>query len=457
MSKMVFKSIDPYTQKLLAEYPIMEDDQLERVINMAAQAFRKWKYFSFRQRAVVLQQVATILRRDLETLSTLISREMGKVIGEARGEVEKCAVTAEYYANHSSDFLMDETLDAGINKSFVTYQPIGVVLGIMPWNFPFWQVFRYVSPTLMAGNTTLLKHAPNVCGCAIALEKIFLEAGAPEGVFACVIIDTPSVEKILSSDTVQGVTLTGSEKAGSSVASLAGRYIKKSVMELGGSDALILLPDADMQTAVSVALQSRMLNAGQSCIGAKRFIVLHEAMPEFVQEFLMQLKTLKQGDPFDKNNTTGPMARPDLVDSLNKQLVNSVKMGAKLEFGGEVNGCNFKPALLLNVRKGMPAFEEETFGPMAAVITAKNETDAIRLANDSRYGLAGSVWTKDVDKGIAIARQMDTGAVFINTLVKSDPRLPFGGVKKSGYGRELGRHGIMEFVNVKTIVAQNSK
>ncbi|HEY4968103.1 MAG TPA: NAD-dependent succinate-semialdehyde dehydrogenase [Puia sp.] len=455
MSKMVFKSIDPYTQKLLAEYPIMEDDQLEKVINMAAQAFRKWKYFSFRQRAVVLQQVATILRRDLETLSTLISREMGKVIGEARGEVEKCAVTAEYYANHSSDFLMDETLDAGFNKSFVTYQPIGVVLGIMPWNFPFWQVFRYVSPTLMAGNTTLLKHAPNVCGCAIALEKIFLEAGAPEGVFACVIIDTPSVEKILSSDTVQGVTLTGSEKAGSSVASLAGRYIKKSVMELGGSDALILLPDADMQTAVSVALQSRMLNAGQSCIGAKRFIVLHEAMPEFVQEFLMQLKTLKQGDPFDKNNTTGPMARPDLVDSLNKQLVNSVKMGAKLEFGGEVNGCNFKPALLLNVRKGMPAFEEETFGPMAAVITAKNETDAIRLANDSRYGLAGSVWTKDVDKGIAIARQMDTGAVFINTLVKSDPRLPFGGVKKSGYGRELGRHGIFEFVNVKTIVAQS--
>ena len=457
MSKMVFKSIDPYTQKLLAEYPIMEDDQLERVINMAAQAFRKWKYFSFRQRAVVLQQVATILRRDLETLSTLISREMGKVIGEARGEVEKCAVTAEYYANHSSQFLIDETLDAGFSTSFVTYQPIGVVLGIMPWNFPFWQVFRYASPTLMAGNTTLLKHAPNVCGCAIALEKIFLEAGAPEGVFACVIIDTETVEKILSSDTVQGVTLTGSEKAGSSVASLAGRFIKKSVMELGGSDALILLPDADMQTAVSVALQSRMLNAGQSCIGAKRFIVLQEAMPEFVQEFLMQLKRLKQGDPFDNSNTTGPMARPDLVNSLTKQLVNSVKMGAKLEYGGEVNDCNFKPALLLNVQKGMPAFEEETFGPMAAVITAKNETDAIRLANDSRFGLAGSVWTKDVDRGIAMARQLDTGAVFINTLVKSDPRLPFGGVKKSGYGRELGRHGILEFVNVKTIVAQSLK
>jgi succinate-semialdehyde dehydrogenase / glutarate-semialdehyde dehydrogenase len=457
MSKMVFKSIDPYTQKLLAEYPVMKDDQVEKVINRAAQAFGKWKYFSFLQRAAVLQQVAKILRRDMDMLATLITSEMGKVIGEARGEVEKCAVTAEYYANHSSQFLIDETLDAGFSTSFVTYQPIGVVLGIMPWNFPFWQVFRYASPTLMAGNTTLLKHAPNVCGCAIALEKIFLEAGAPEGVFTCVIIDTETVEKILSSDTVQGVTLTGSEKAGSSVASLAGRFIKKSVMELGGSDALILLPDADMQTAVSVALQSRMLNAGQSCIGAKRFIVLQEAMPEFVQEFLMQLKTLKQGDPFDNSNTTGPMARPDLVNSLTKQLVNSVKKGAKLEYGGEVNDCNFKPALLLNVQKGMPAFEEETFGPMAAVITAKNETDAIRLANDSRYGLAGSVWTKDVDKGIAMARQLDTGAVFINTLVKSDPRLPFGGVKKSGYGRELGRHGILEFVNVKTIVAQSLK
>jgi len=454
---MVFKSIDPYTQKLLAEYPIMDDDHLEKVINGSAQAFQKWKYFSFRQRAAVLQQVATILRRDLELLATLITNETGKVIGEARGEVEKCAVTAEYYAEHSSDFLRDETLDAGFTKSFLTYQPIGVVLGIMPWNFPFWQVFRYAMSTLMAGNTTLLKHAPNVCGCAIALEKIFLEAGAPEGVFACVIVDVPSVGKILSSDLVQGVTLTGSERAGSSVASLAGRYIKKSVMELGGSDALILLPDADMQTAVSVALQSRMLNAGQSCIGAKRFIVLHEAMPEFVEEFLKQLKRLRQGDPFDKNNTTGPMARLDLVDSLKKQLFDSVKMGAKLEYGGEVNGCNFKPALLLNVKKGMPAFEEETFGPMAAVITARDEQEAIRLANDSRYGLAGSVWTKDLDKGIAIARQIDSGAVFINALVKSDPRLPFGGIKKSGYGRELSRNGILEFVNAKTIVAEGSK
>ena len=272
-----------------------------------------------------MKNVAMILRRDLEKLAALITREMGKIIAEARGEVEKCAMTAEYYADHAEEFLKDETLHAGYTRSFVTYQPIGVVLGIMPWNFPFWQVFRYAAPTLMAGNTTLLKHAPNVCGCALALEKIFLEAGAPEGVFTTIIIDTPAVEKILASDLVQAVTLTGSERAGSSVASLAGRFIKKSVMELGGSDALIILPDADMKKAVTVALNSRMLNAGQSCIGAKRFIILQEAMPEFMQELITQWKAMKQGDPFDEKITMGPMASPDLVDTLKKQMRGSEK------------------------------------------------------------------------------------------------------------------------------------
>jgi succinate-semialdehyde dehydrogenase/glutarate-semialdehyde dehydrogenase len=323
----------------------------------------------------------------------------------------------------------------------------------MPWNFPFWQVFRYAAPTLMAGNTTLLKHAPNVCGCAVALEKIFLEAGAPQGVFSSVIINTDVVEKILSSPFVQAVTLTGSERAGSSVASISGRHIKKSVMELGGSDPLIILPDADMKKAVAIALQSRMQNAGQSCISAKRFIVLREAMPDFLEEFLMQLKKLRQGNPFDENNTTGPMARQDLVDALQRQIINSIKMGAKLEYGGEVDHCNFKPALLLNVQPGMPAFDEETFGPVATVITAVDEDHAIRLANASNYGLAGSIWTRDLQKGVKLARQIETGAVFVNSLVRSDPRLPFGGIKKSGYGRELGRHGILEFVNVKTIAA----
>jgi succinate-semialdehyde dehydrogenase/glutarate-semialdehyde dehydrogenase len=454
MKSSVFKSIFPYTQELLAEYPLMDEARLDQAISDASNAFASWKKFSFSERAAVLKNVAAILRRDSEKLATLITHEMGKVIAESRAEVEKCAVTAEYYADQAEIFLKDEFLEAGYTKSFISYQPIGIVLGIMPWNFPFWQVFRYAAPTLMAGNTTLLKHAPSTCGCALALEGIFLEAGAPKGVFTSLIIDTDVVEKILASDTVQAATLTGSERAGSSVASLAGRYIKKSVMELGGSDALILLPDANMQSAVSVALNSRMQNAGQSCIAAKRFIILKGAMQAFLQEFMIQLKALKQGDPFDKNINTGPMARLDLADALNKQLKDSVKMGAKLEYGGEVSGCNFKPALLLNVKKGMPAYEEETFGPLAAVIEAKDETEAIHLANDSRYGLAGSIWTKDLEKGIALAKRMETGAVYINTLVKSDPRLPFGGIKKSGYGRELGKQGILEFVNIKTIAAQ---
>jgi succinate-semialdehyde dehydrogenase / glutarate-semialdehyde dehydrogenase len=451
MSVPVFKSVFPYTQELLAEYPLMDEARLDKKISIGSHAYKTWRKYSFYERGKVLKHVAAILRRDQEILASLITKEMGKVISESMAEIEKCAGTAEYFADHSEIFLKEEILEAGYSKSFVIYQPIGVVLGIMPWNFPFWQVFRYAAPTLMAGNTTMLKHAPNVCGCAVALEKIFLEAGAPEGVFTSLIIDTPAVEKILSSDSIQAVTLTGSERAGSSVAALAGAHIKKSVMELGGSDALIVLPDADMSLAVSVALNSRMQNAGQSCIAAKRFILLKEAAHIFLEQFLTQLKNLKQGDPFDKNMNMGPMARPDLANALDQQLKNSVKMGATLVFGGEMDGCNFKPALLMDVKKGMPAFNEETFGPMAAVILANDESDALQLANDSRYGLAASIWTRDIQKGIDMARQLESGAVFINALVKSDPRLPFGGIKKSGYGRELDKHGIMEFVNIKTI------
>jgi succinate-semialdehyde dehydrogenase / glutarate-semialdehyde dehydrogenase len=456
MSNPVFKSVYPYTGEFLAEYQLMDDASLNGAITNASKTYLSWRNSSFADRATVMKKVAAILRHDQEILADLITHEMGKIIAESKGEVEKCAITAEYYADYAESFLKDESLEAGYTKNFVSYQPVGVILGIMPWNFPFWQVFRYAAPTLMAGNTTLLKHAPNVCGCALALEKIFQKAGAPGGVFTSLIIDTPAVEKILSSDLVQAATLTGSERAGGSVASIAGRYIKKTVMELGGSDALIVLADADMKNAVSVALNSRMLNAGQSCIAAKRYIILKDALDEFMQEFIGQLKKLKQGDPFDNSVTTGPMARPDLVDKLEKQLKSSIKLGARLEYGGEINGCNFGPALLTNVKKGMPAFDEETFGPLATVIVASDEAEAIRLANDSAYGLSGSIWTKDIEKGIALARQMETGAVYINTLVKSDPRLPFGGIKHSGYGRELGRHGILEFVNAKTIVAEAS-
>jgi succinate-semialdehyde dehydrogenase / glutarate-semialdehyde dehydrogenase len=447
----VFKSIYPYTQELLAEYPLMDDRQLDQAITDASTAYQTWKKLSFYERGRILKNAASVLRRDQEVLASLITKEMGKITSEAMAEVEKCAGTAEYFADHSEILLKDELLEAGYSKSFVCFQPIGVILGIMPWNFPFWQVFRYAAPTLMAGNTTLLKHAPNVCGCAQALEKIFLEAGAPKGVFTSLIIDTPAVTKILSSDAIHAVTLTGSERAGSSVAAIAGTNIKKSVMELGGSDALIVLPDADMQSAASVALNSRMQNAGQSCIAAKRFIILKDAADNFLQHFLIGLKSLQQGDPFDKNINMGPMARLDLATALDQQLKKSVKMGAGLEYGGEMDDCNFKPALLLDVKKGMPAFDEETFGPVAAVIFAKDESDAICLANDSRYGLAASIWTADIQKGTDLAKQLEAGGVFINALVKSDPRLPFGGIKKSGYGRELDKHGIMEFVNIKTI------
>jgi succinate-semialdehyde dehydrogenase / glutarate-semialdehyde dehydrogenase len=456
MTAPVFKSIYPYTQELLEEYPLADDRRIDEAINQAALAFASWKKMSFAERGAVLRNVAVILRRDQQILATLITHEMGKIIGEARGEVEKCAINAEYYAEHAEKFLKDETPEAGYKRSLIVYQPLGVVLGIMPWNFPFWQVFRYAAPTLMAGNTTLLKHAPNVCGTAMALERIFLEAGAPKGVFTSLIIDTPAVEKILASDLVQAVTLTGSERAGSSVASMAGRFIKKSVMELGGSDSLIVLPDADMKTAATVALNSRMLNAGQSCIAAKRFIILQDALDKFLAEFRTRLKILKQGDPFDGDIAVGPMARPNLAETLSRQLRESVGLGARLEFGGEINGCNFKPALLLDVKKGMPAFDEETFGPLATIIVAKDEGQAIRLSNDSKFGLGGSIWTSDIEKGVAMARQIESGAVFINALVKSDPHLPFGGIKKSGYGRELGRQGILEFVNTKTIAAVES-
>lgn len=449
----MFQSIFPYTQQIIAEHPLMDDTTINKAIVNAEKAFTVWKRFSFKQRATVFIQVAGVLRRDKEELAILITNEMGKVIAESKAEIEKCAYVCEYYAAHAEAFLKEEPHEAGYDKSFVAYEPIGAVLGIMPWNFPFWQVFRYAAPTLMAGNVTLLKHAPNVCGCAKKIEEIFIAAGAPTGVFQSLIIDTPLVEKLLEQNIVQAVTLTGSDRAGSAVASLAGRQIKKSLMELGGSDALIILASADMQKAAEIALQSRMQNAGQSCIGAKRFIVVEEAMNDFMQHLYDGIKKIKQGDPFDDSITMGPMARIDLVENLSKQMQESIRSGAQLKYGGEINGCNFSPSLLLNVQKGMAAFEQETFGPLAAVISAKDETAAIALANASHYGLGASIWTKDIDKGIEMARKIESGAVYINTLVKSDPRIPFGGIKRSGYGRELGRHGILEFVNAKTIAA----
>jgi succinate-semialdehyde dehydrogenase / glutarate-semialdehyde dehydrogenase len=449
---MKFQSIFPYTGELVAGYDVMNDTAIEQCITNSAKAFTTWRQLSFDNRAAVLIQVAAILQRDKIELAALVTNEMGKVTSEAIAEIEKSAAVCLYYAEHAEQLLKDEPHEAGYHQSFVAYEPIGAVLGIMPWNFPFWQVFRYAAPVLMAGNVTLLKHASNVCGCAKKIERIFMEAGAPTGVFQSLIIDSASIEKILAHDMIKAVTLTGSEQAGSAVAAIAGKNIKKSVLELGGSDALIVLPDADMKKAATTALQSRMQNAGQSCIGAKRFIVLENAMNDFMSELNNSMQNFKQGNPFDTSVNIGPMARPDLVETLQKQMQQSIRSGASLQWGGEAAGCNFSPSLLLNVHKGMAAFEQETFGPMAVVIPAKDETEAIHLANTSPYGLGASIWTSNLEKAVALARTVESGAVFINSLVKSDPRIPFGGIKRSGYGRELGRHGILEFMNAKTIV-----
>lgn len=448
----VFRSVYPYTQETIAEYPEMDDAAIDLKLTTAGEAFSNWRNFSFALRSEVLLSVASILRSEKDKFARLITMEMGKVLPEALAEIEKSAWVCEYYASHARNFLADEVIEAGFDRSIMVHQPVGAVFAIMPWNFPFWQVFRFAAPTLMAGNVALLKHAPTVFGCALAIEEIFRQAGAPEGVFQSLVIAAERSEKIIATDIVQGVTLTGSDRAGSAVASLAGKHLKKSLLELGGSDALIVLPDADMKKAARVALQSRLLNAGQSCIASKRFIVLKDAMNDFLHYLMEGIKDFRQGDPFEPGIRVGPMARPDLTEQIQQQIRNAISRGAQLGYGGTVDGCNLQPSLLLGVEPGMAAFDEETFGPLVAVTTARTEVAAIKLANNSRYGLAGSIWTKNTDKGMALARQLNTGAVFINSLVKSDPRLPFGGVKRSGYGRELGKPGIKEFVNMKTIV-----
>lgn len=446
-----FKSIFPFNQTEIAAYKIMSNAEIDKALATSEKIFPYWSAKTFSQRAEIFKNLASLLLERKQQLAKLITNEMGKVVKESVAEVEKCAVGCNYYAEHAEQFLQDEIIKTKYKKSFVAFQPIGAVLAIMPWNFPFWQVFRFVAPTLMAGNIALLKHASNVCGCSLAIQQLFEEAGAEHGVFQSLIADTEITEKIMKANIVQAVSLTGSEKAGSSVAAIASSQIKKSVLELGGSDAFIVLADADIQKAAEVAVISRMQNAGQSCIAAKRFLVVKEVLNDFTDAVKEQIQKLKQGDPFDASVITGPLARLDLAEKLHHQIQQSVAKGAEIILGGEMDGCNYQPTLLINVKQGMPAFDEEIFGPVFSVIKVRDEDQAIDLANISRYGLGGNIWTKNIDKGIALAKKMNSGSVFINSMVKSEPALPFGGVKKSGYGRELSKHGIMEFVNVKTI------
>ena len=450
---MIFKSINPFSQEVIAEHEVLTDIQLNKKLQLSESAFKKWKTTSFQERAGKMQNLAHVLRENKGKLGLLITNEMGKILPESIAEVEKSAGNCDFYAENAEQMLKDEYYDTPF-KSMSVYDPMGAVFAIMPWNYPFWQVLRYAAPAIMAGNVTLLKHAPNVIGCAKAIESAFLEAGFPEGIFQQISIDIPQVESVIASDIVCGVTLTGSETAGSSVASLAGKHIKKSVMELGGSDAFIILNDADLEKAATVATQSRMLNAGQACICAKRFIVTEKVADEFAALFAQKVQLLQQGNPLQEGIQMGPLARLDLADKLAEQLEKSLQQGAKLIVGGEREKCNFQPTLIDFVGTDNSAFQEETFGPLATIIRAKDENDAITIANNHRYGLASAIWTEDRENALQLARKIEAGNVFVNSLVRSDSRIPFGGIKKSGYGRELGAIGIKEFMNMKSLIIE---
>jgi succinate-semialdehyde dehydrogenase/glutarate-semialdehyde dehydrogenase len=402
-----------------------------------------------------MRGAAAVLRRGAGELATLMALEMGKPVRQGRAEIEKCAWVCEYYADHAARFLEPETVATDARRSFVTFQPLGVVLAVMPWNFPFWQVFRFAAPALMAGNAGLLKHASNVCGCALAIEDVFTKAAFPRGVFKTLLVGSGAVEGIVAHRHVRAVTLTGSAPAGRAVARSAGEHLKKTVLELGGSDAYVILEDADILEAAAICAAARLVNSGQSCIAAKRFIVPASRESEFTSAFLRKMVAARVGDPFDEATDVGPLARPDLRDELHRQVVDSVRKGAVCLAGGAIPagpGSFYPPTVLTGVRRGMRAYDEELFGPVAAVIAVKDEEEAIRAANDTSFGLGAAVFTKDLERGELIAAtRIDAGSCFVNSLVKSDPRLPFGGIKESGYGRELSHFGIKEFVNVKTV------
>ena len=421
-------------------------------IELAQNCFNNWKQTSFTHRAELLKSVANQLRINKSTYASIISEEMGKIYKESEAEIEKCALVCDYYAQNGANFLKDEFIESDASQSFISYEPLGVVLAVMPWNFPFWQVFRFAAPAIMAGNTALLKHASNVPKCALAIESIFKEASAPKGLFQTLLINAKAVKSVIEHPLVKAVTLTGSEFAGSKVAETAGGQIKKQVLELGGSDAFIVLADANLKKAADIGVLSRFLNCGQSCIAAKRFIVVEEIAEQFLELFKQKTLSLKQSiNPLDEGIDIGPMARIDLAEELEQQLNQSIKLGAKLICGGKRDGALFEPTIITNVKKGMPAYHQEMFGPVAAFIVVKDVKEALKIANDSDFGLGGSVWTENKALGLEVAKKIETGAVFVNGLVKSDPRLPFGGIKRSGYGRELSYLGIREFTNQKTI------
>jgi len=452
---MNFTSVNPANGQKLKTYKGHTLKQIDQKIKQTYKAWVSWKDTPHNERSQLLLNLAGVLQNRKKEFAILMAQEMGKPVAQGVAEIEKCASVCEYYAANAARFLKNQSIETDASKSFVSFQPIGVVLAIMPWNFPFWQVFRFLAPALAAGNCGVLKHASNVPGCALAIEEVVREAGFPDDVFQTLLINNVMVEKVIENPLVQAVTLTGSTNAGKAVAQKAGSLIKKTVLELGGSDAYVVLADADLQKAAEACVNSRLINSGQSCIAAKRFIVVKSVEKEFTKLFLAKMKAKKIGDPLNADVAIGPQARVDLRDQLHEQVKASVRKGAKCILGGTISkGKNaYYPATILTkVKPGMPAYDEELFGPVATIIGAKDEADAIRIANDSSFGLGSAVFTGDKTKGERIATtQLQAGSCFVNAMVKSDPRLPFGGIKQSGYGRELGMFGIHEFVNIKTV------
>jgi succinate-semialdehyde dehydrogenase/glutarate-semialdehyde dehydrogenase len=452
---MSVESIDPTTGEILKKYDEMTPEEIAATIEKADRAFASWRTTSFDERARQMRAAGQVLREKTDEYARLMADEMGKPLAEGRAEAEKCAWVCEYYAENAETFLAREEIPTEASRSFVSFEPLGVILAVMPWNFPFWQVFRFAAPGLMAGNTGVLKHSSNVQGCALAIEAVFREAGFPDDVFRTLVIGSRLVDRAIEHPKVRAVTLTGSTPAGRAVASKAGELLKKTVLELGGSDPYVILEDADLGPAAEACVTSRLINGGQSCIAAKRFIVPEKIRGEFEKLFVERMKARKMGNPLHDDSDVGPQARSDLRDDLHRQVVESIEKGARCLLGGEVPdmpGAFYPPTVLTDVAKGMPAYDDELFGPVAAIIPVRDEEEAIRVANDSVFGLGAAVFTGDAARGEEIAaRQLEAGCCFVNAFVRSDPRLPFGGVKESGYGRELGQYGIKEFVNIKTV------
>jgi succinate-semialdehyde dehydrogenase/glutarate-semialdehyde dehydrogenase len=452
---MPIQAINPATGEVVSSHDAMSAEIVAAIVNCAHDAFVDWRRASYADRAVPMRKAASILRNDAQDFAKLMAREMGKPVRDGVAEARKCAGACDYFAEHAARLLAREEVATEARKSFVTFNPLGVVLAVMPWNFPFWQVFRFAAPGLMAGNAAVLKHASNVPGCALAIEDVFRRAGFPQNLFRTLMIGSGAVDSVIEHPLVRAVTLTGSGPAGRAIAAKAGQLLKKTVLELGGSDPYLVLEDADLDVAAAVCTKARLVNSGQSCIAGKRFIVIDHVRAAFEQRFVRRMAAAKMGDPLDEATEIGPQARRDLRDTLQRQVDQSMARGARCLLGGSIPegpGAWYPPSVLTDVRPGMPAFDDELFGPVAAIIPVRDEAEAVMLANASAFGLGGGVITRDVARGERIAADLiESGCVFVNDAVRSDARLPFGGIKESGYGRELAGYGIKEFVNIKTV------